>query len=167
MASVLLGDVSPAGRLPTSIYPADFVLQRKCTDNHSWTTQAPPGMSWTEFDMLCVITGNITDMTMRPHDGIPGITYRFNEKLLFPFGYGRSYTTWQFEWSGTEVHCSHVSPMSLSCLSHVPLMFLSHCSHAPLMSLSFLSHCSHVPLIVAQQTAWHATTANILAALPK
>ena len=71
MASVLLGDVSPAGRLTTTIYPADFVERR-----------------------------NITDMVMRPHGNVPGLTHRFipTSDVLFPFGYGRSYTTFKFEW---------------------------------------------------------------------
>jgi beta-D-xylosidase 4 len=75
LASVLLGDVSPSGRLTTTIYPADFIHQR-----------------------------NITDMVMRPHgDHIPGITYRFLEQPpLFEFGFGKSYTSFAFASAGVS-----------------------------------------------------------------
>ena len=63
-----MGDVSPAGRLPTSIYAAAFADTRE-----------------------------ITDMEMRPHGATPGVTYRFlnatDPMLLYSFGYGMTYSS--------------------------------------------------------------------------
>jgi hypothetical protein len=74
IASLLLGDTSPSGRLTTSIYPADYVSRR-----------------------------NITDMDLRPHGNVPGATYRFMEPAdtLFSFGFGLHYTAFHFGWLGT------------------------------------------------------------------
>lgn len=96
MASLLLGDVSPAGRLVTTIYPAAYVAER-----------------------------NITDMELRAHahptdagaPEIPGATYRFypESRALFPFGYGRSYTTFRFGWNGPSYVCrSPVWPLGVA-----------------------------------------------------
>jgi xylan 1,4-beta-xylosidase len=74
IASVLCGETAPSGRLPVSVYVADWAARR-----------AP------------------TDMLLAPHDGIPGATYWYADPsadLLFPFGAGLSYTNWSLEWAG-------------------------------------------------------------------
>ncbi len=42
---------------------------------------------------------NITDMQMRPSTTNPGRTYKFyTGKTIFEFGYGLSYTTFNYNW---------------------------------------------------------------------
>ncbi len=61
VAAVLLGDVSPSGRLSSTVYPADFVQQRP-----------------------------MTDMALAPHGSAPGITHLYYPEslALWPFGWG-------------------------------------------------------------------------------
>jgi pre-mRNA-splicing factor SYF2/beta-D-xylosidase 4 len=73
-AEILLGDVSPSGMLPYTVYPADFL------------NKAP-----------------MLKFEMRPDSsGYPGRTYRFyNGPTLWPFGHGLSYTSFKLEWAST------------------------------------------------------------------
>ncbi|KAI0965733.1 glycoside hydrolase superfamily [Xylaria arbuscula] len=65
IVSVLTGAVSPAGRLPVTQYPGDYVNQVQ-----------------------------MTNMNLQPGSGNPGRTYKWYSKpAVFPFGYGLHYTS--------------------------------------------------------------------------
>ncbi|KAK0624126.1 glycoside hydrolase family 3 protein [Immersiella caudata] len=61
--NIITGAVSPAGRLPVTVYPSSF------------TSQAP-----------------FTNMALRPSGTYPGRTYRWYKDAVFPFGHGLHYT---------------------------------------------------------------------------
>lgn len=60
---IITGVVAPAGRLPMTMYPTDYV------------NKAPQ-----------------TDMALRPSGSYPGRTYRWYKDAVFPFGHGLHYT---------------------------------------------------------------------------
>ncbi|KAI1080205.1 glycoside hydrolase family 3 protein [Whalleya microplaca] len=65
VVSILLGEIAPAGRLPVTQYPGDYV------------NQVP-----------------MTDMNLQSGTGSPGRTYKwYNETPVFPFGHGLHYTS--------------------------------------------------------------------------
>lgn len=66
--NILAGTVAPAGRLPITMYPSEYV------------DQVP-----------------MTDMTLRPSNNNPGRTYRWYDQAVFPYGHGLHYTTWETE----------------------------------------------------------------------
>mmetsp|Transcript_79898 Transcript_79898/g.258370 ORF Transcript_79898/g.258370 Transcript_79898/m.258370 type:complete len:563 (-) Transcript_79898:109-1797(-) len=88
MADVLLGDVSPTGRLPQTFYTGDFVKAASITDMRMRPGTAGGGqVFYTRFDV--------------PY---PGRTYRFvNESfVVYPFGFGLSYDSWAYKKGGCE-----------------------------------------------------------------
>ncbi|KAK5136092.1 hypothetical protein LTR08_004142 [Meristemomyces frigidus] len=60
---IITGAVAPAGRLPVTMYPADYV------------NQVP-----------------MTNMSLRPGPGNPGRTYKWYDDAVLPYGFGLSYT---------------------------------------------------------------------------
>ncbi|KAH8901796.1 glycoside hydrolase family 3 protein [Coniochaeta sp. PMI_546] len=65
---IITGAVAPAGRLPMTMYPADY------------TKKAPQ-----------------TNMALRPSGSYPGRTYRWYQGAIFPFGHGLHYTNFTIE----------------------------------------------------------------------
>ncbi|KAJ4474761.1 glycoside hydrolase family 3 protein [Lentinula lateritia] len=71
LVDILTGKQAPAGRLPTTQYPANYV------------NEVP-----------------MTDMTLRPSSTNPGRTYKwYTGEAVFPFGFGLHYTKFSLEWS--------------------------------------------------------------------
>ncbi|KAI0414896.1 glycoside hydrolase family 3 protein [Xylaria grammica] len=71
---ILTGKSSPAGRLPSTVYPASYV------------DQVP-----------------LTDMALRPSSASPGRTYKWYNEPVLPFGFGLHYTTFNATFQGGGV----------------------------------------------------------------
>ena len=72
---IVTGEEAPAGRLPVTQYPADYV------------NQVP-----------------MTNMNLRSGTKNPGRTYRWYDKAVVPFGFGLHYTTFDVSWASRKTH---------------------------------------------------------------
>ncbi|TCD62590.1 hypothetical protein EIP91_006664 [Steccherinum ochraceum] len=93
---VLTGKASPAGRLPITQYPADYV------------NQVP-----------------MTDMSLRPSATNPGRTYRwYTGTPIFEYGFGLHYTTFNTKFSGAAEKSYNIQTL-LSQNKHVQFLDLA------------------------------------------
>jgi beta-glucosidase-like glycosyl hydrolase len=69
LAKILVGEISPSGRVPTTIYPSHFVNNVQMINMH---------------------------MEANATIGSPGFTYRYYtaDDVVYPFGWGLTYTNW-------------------------------------------------------------------------
>ena len=102
LADVLLGDVSPSGVLPFTMYPQAFIEQNAMTDFRMRPATGTTG-------------GTGTGRTYRFYDGTP----------LWPFGFGLSYTTFEFAWSDGAAAVVHATTASLLPTAAIPGVSLS------------------------------------------
>ena len=85
ITDVLFGRFSPSGRLVTTSYPADYVRL------------------------------SMEDMELRPNTatGNPGRTYLwYTQAPVVPFGFGLSYTQFEYAWQGTAAEVEHIAALA-------------------------------------------------------
>ena len=109
IADVLFGRFSPSGRLVTTSYPA----------------------SYTQLSM--------EDMELRPNaqTGNPGRTYLwYTGKPVLPFGYGLSYTTFDYAWQDTAKEVEHIADWAKSTRAWAADKGVADHSNAPFIMYS-------------------------------
>ena len=85
LADILSGKAAPAGRLPTTQYPSEYV------------DQVP-----------------MTDMTLRPSNKSPGRTYKwYTGNPVYEFGHGLHYTTFNLTWKQEPASVYQTSRMPI------------------------------------------------------
>ncbi|SMQ50067.1 unnamed protein product [Zymoseptoria tritici ST99CH_1A5] len=92
LLDIIQGKSAPAGRLPTTQYPASYI------------SKVP-----------------MTDMHLRPNSttGFPGRTYMwYNEKPVFEFGYGLHYTNFSATISPTDTTSFSIADLTKDCTEH-------------------------------------------------
>ena len=82
---ILTGAVAPAGRLPVTMYPANYV------------NQVP-----------------MTNMSLRPGPGNPGRTYKWYDDAVLPYGYGEGYTTFKISFPRSSASSYRYGPATSS-----------------------------------------------------
>ncbi|KAJ9605721.1 hypothetical protein H2200_009570 [Cladophialophora chaetospira] len=88
IVNILTGKTKPAGRLPVTQYPGEYVSQ---------------------VDM--------TDMNLRPNtsSGNPGRTYKWYDNAVLPFGYGLHYTNFSVKVAGSSKTTYNISGLVSGC----------------------------------------------------
>jgi xylan 1,4-beta-xylosidase len=88
VVNILTGKTSPAGRLPVTQYPSNYVSQVE-----------------------------MTDMNLRPNatTGNPGRTYKWYDGAVVPFGYGLHYTNFSVDVMPPRQNSFNISSLISSC----------------------------------------------------
>ena len=93
LANILFGLISPSGRLPTTVYPSNFV----------------EAVAMTNMQMEANAT-----------TGSPGFTYRYyTGNVVYPFGWGLTYTNWSLVPIQMKMHSSLGSKIDELLREHV------------------------------------------------
>jgi xylan 1,4-beta-xylosidase len=86
--NILTGKTAPAGRLPVTQYPADYINQVE-----------------------------VTDMALRPNktSGNPGRTYKWYDGAVAPFGYGLHYTNFSIKAAALSQTSFDIANLTSKC----------------------------------------------------